>query len=187
MATDSVEDTWANVRFAFHFLRFDFCDARIAFPDGVRLLGSLTLDAFPIECLSPICDPPCHGVKAESLSDLVNQSSPVRMVYRSCGACRARGGADLRRGSHRRACGDAGRGHRLYRQQRASTPCSHEAAPIRPERRLWSQEAFNAVSRQPIKRLTLHGLLRKPTAPAFKARSRMPSSAKPVMKMIGMR
>ena len=107
-------------------------------------------DAFPVECLSPICDPSCHRVKAESLSGLVNQSSLVRMVYRSCGACRARGGADLRRGSHRRACGDAGRGHRLYRQQRASTPCSHEAAPIRPERWLWSQEAFNAVSRQPI-------------------------------------
>ena len=44
VAIDSVEDTKANVRFAFAFLRFDFCDARIAFPRRrVRLLGSLTL------------------------------------------------------------------------------------------------------------------------------------------------
>ena len=74
-AIDSVEDPCAKVRFAFAFLRFDFCDARIAFPRRrVRLPSSLTLDAFPVECLSPICEPPWHGVKAESLRGLVNQN-----------------------------------------------------------------------------------------------------------------
>jgi hypothetical protein len=44
LAIDSGEDTKANVRLAFAFLRFDFCDVRIAFPRRrVRLLGSLTL------------------------------------------------------------------------------------------------------------------------------------------------
>jgi hypothetical protein len=52
VAIDSVEDTKANVRFAFAFLRFDFCDARIAFPRRrVRLLGSLTLTL----SLSSVC------------------------------------------------------------------------------------------------------------------------------------
>ena len=151
LAIDSVEDTQASVRFVFAFLRFDFCDARIAFPSWrVRLFSSLTLDAFPVECLSPICDPPCHRVKAESLRGLVNQSSPERMVYKFCGgvscaqalifvavvvvALAAMLDADI---------GCTG-------NKRASTPCSHETAPIGPERRLWSQEALNAVSRQPI-------------------------------------
>ena len=63
-AIDSVEDPQASGRFAFAFLRFDFCDARIAFPRRrVRLLGSLTLTLFPVECLPPIYDPPWHGVK----------------------------------------------------------------------------------------------------------------------------
>ena len=44
VAIDSVEEPQASGRFAFAFLRFDFCDARIAFPRRrVRLLGSLTL------------------------------------------------------------------------------------------------------------------------------------------------
>jgi len=51
LAIDSVADTPAGVRFVFAFLRFDFCDARIAFPDGVRLLGSLTLTL----SLSSVC------------------------------------------------------------------------------------------------------------------------------------
>ena len=43
-AIDSVEGPCAKVRFAFAFLHFDFCDARIASPRRrVRLLGSLTL------------------------------------------------------------------------------------------------------------------------------------------------
>ena len=46
LASDSGEDTCA-IRFALAFLRFDFCDGRIAFPRRrVRLLGNLTLDAF---------------------------------------------------------------------------------------------------------------------------------------------
>ena len=44
VAIDNVEDPQASGRFVFAFLRFDFCDARIAFPRRrVRLLGSLTL------------------------------------------------------------------------------------------------------------------------------------------------
>ena len=44
VAIGSVADTEASVRFTFTFLRFDFCDARIAFPRRrVRPLGSLTL------------------------------------------------------------------------------------------------------------------------------------------------
>ena len=44
VAIDSVEEPQASGRFAFAFLRFDFCDARIALPRRrVRLLGSLTL------------------------------------------------------------------------------------------------------------------------------------------------
>ena len=75
VAIDSVEDTKANVRFAFAFLRFDFCDARIAFPKRrVRLLGQPDPDAFPVECLSPICEPLWHGFERESLRGLVNQS-----------------------------------------------------------------------------------------------------------------
>ena len=51
-AIDSVEDPCAKVRFVFAFLRFDFCDARIAFPRRwVRLLGSLTLTL----SLSSVC------------------------------------------------------------------------------------------------------------------------------------
>jgi len=43
-AIDRVEDTWVSVRLVFAFVRFYFCDVRIAFPRGrVRLLGSLTL------------------------------------------------------------------------------------------------------------------------------------------------
>jgi hypothetical protein len=52
VAIDSVENTKATIRFAFAFLRFDFCDARIAFPRRrVRLLGSLTLTL----SLSSVC------------------------------------------------------------------------------------------------------------------------------------
>jgi len=51
-AIDSVEDIQASVRFVFAFLRFDFCDARIAFPRRrVRLLSSLTLTL----SLSSVC------------------------------------------------------------------------------------------------------------------------------------
>ena len=51
-AIDSVEDLCAKVRFVFAFLRFDFCDARIASPRRrVRLLGSLTLTL----SLSSVC------------------------------------------------------------------------------------------------------------------------------------
>ena len=51
VAIDSVEDTQAGARLAFAFLRFDLCDAPIAFPDGVRLLSSLTLTL----SLSSVC------------------------------------------------------------------------------------------------------------------------------------
>ena len=41
---DTVEDAGANARFALAFLRFDFCDARIALPVWrARLFASLTL------------------------------------------------------------------------------------------------------------------------------------------------
>ena len=40
LAIDSVEDTQASVRFVFAFLRFDFCDARIAFPEGQAALAA---------------------------------------------------------------------------------------------------------------------------------------------------
>jgi hypothetical protein len=74
VAIDSVEVTLVSVRFAFAFLRFDFCDVRIAFPRRrVRLLGSLTL-TLPCRGLSPICEPPWHGCAPESLRGLVNQS-----------------------------------------------------------------------------------------------------------------
>ena len=47
-AIDSVEDPCAKVRFAFAFLRFDFCHAGIASPRRrVRLLGSPTLTLSP--------------------------------------------------------------------------------------------------------------------------------------------
>ena len=47
-AIDSIEDLYAKVRFAFAFLRFEFCDARIASPRRrVRLLGSPTLTLSP--------------------------------------------------------------------------------------------------------------------------------------------
>ena len=74
LAIDSVADTPAGVRFVFAFLRFDFCEARIAFPDGVRLPWQPDPDALPVEGLSPICEPPWHGFEPESLRALVNQS-----------------------------------------------------------------------------------------------------------------
>ena len=74
-AIDSVEEVCAKVRFVFAFLRFDFCDARIASPRRrVRLLGQPDPDAFPVECLSPICEPLWHGFEPERLRGLVNQS-----------------------------------------------------------------------------------------------------------------
>ena len=74
-AIDSVEDTSASFRFAFAFLRFDFCDARIAFPRRrVRLLGSPTLTL----SLSSVCPRSAshHRMASnlERLRGLVNQS-----------------------------------------------------------------------------------------------------------------
>jgi hypothetical protein len=74
-AIESVEDTGASVWFALAFLRFDFCDARIAFPRlRVRLLGSLTLTL----SLSSVCPRSVShhdtGIEPGSLSGLVNQS-----------------------------------------------------------------------------------------------------------------
>ena len=65
VAIDSVEDTWVRVRLVFAFLRFDFCDVRIAFPRRrVRPLGSLTLT----RSLSGVCPRSAsHHDKASTL------------------------------------------------------------------------------------------------------------------------
>jgi hypothetical protein len=74
VAIDSDWDTYAGVRLVFGFLRFGFCDARIALPRRrVRLFGSLTL-TLSLPRFVPDLHPPCHGLERKRLRGLVNQS-----------------------------------------------------------------------------------------------------------------
>jgi hypothetical protein len=73
VAIDSDWDMDVRVRSVF-FLRFGFCDARIAFPRRrVRLFGSLTL-TLSLSRFVPDLHPPWHAFERERLRGLVNQS-----------------------------------------------------------------------------------------------------------------